>query len=589
MTAWEVTHEQWEDWASAIVVRTELDGELDAVDAQVRLRLKTHMFPTGDDETLVREAPDGLEPVMEEMETVVRAAPTAPDAVIDEQRTVVRRAPTDDGLSVALDSPDGSELSVELQTPPLELDDDEGDGEDDMFIPTLTRSTLVPTQVPAHAAPFEPDPVEADLVEEVAAEMIDDDVVEAPAPVPMRGDGASAGVIGPPPPSAVDEEGAATGVIGVPPDPDPGSSQTSGVIQAVVEPRSGDTLIGGEAPDPVVPKRSKIVVDPSASGVFAQVEEPEELDESDFVEEEPEVIEPEPEPEPAPPPMAPPVQVAPAVAPPAPPPAAVEPPPARTGATLPPPPAESVWLEAAFGEHSFALLSHNRPHQVAREVDFIVASVRLPGGARVLDIGCGDGSHTLAFAARGMSVMGLDASPHQLGRARATAQQLGAAITYVQGDMRELPVPPSDKFDLVTCVGSTLGFFDDATNEGCVVDMAARVAPGGHLVLHVFNRDRMVGRLPARSWWQGQGCLVLDEARFDSRTSRMHVHRTMVFEDGRQFDVNIEQRAYGAFELEKMVAAAGLTVVEVSGSVHTRGTIYGAMSPDIWLVARAPG
>jgi SAM-dependent methyltransferase len=590
MTAWKVTHEQWEAWADQLVIRTELDGELDAVDGQLLGRLHMHRFPTGDDETLVRGAPEGL---LDEAETVIRAAPTAPEelsAAMSGSATVVREAPVAGELSVQLHGAESSELSVELVTPVDDSDDEppepsrgesEG-GSDEMFIPVLTRSATVvaPAPEPAEPPPLPP----PDL---------------APAETPPQSL-SSADLPPPPPPGHYDadddvapeqvmapaEAQRASGEL-VAPD-DPGSSQTSGMIQAGDASVSGSTLTAGEIPDPVV-RRSKIVVDPSASGVFETIEDAEELDESDLVEEaelvEAHEVEELPIVPPTAPPTAPPIAPEPPAAPPPMPPPVADAP-ARTGATLPPPPAGSAWVDAAFGEHSFALHAPMRPQQAAREVDFIVRSTGVPAGARAIDVGCGDGAHALALARHGINVTAFDASQAQVARARATADQLGAAVTVLQGDMREPPV--SDPADLVMCVGSTLGLFDDETNSECVRQLGKLVRPGGHLVIQVFNRDRMVGRLPARSWWQGQGCLVLDEAKFDSLACRLQIHRTIVFEDGRQYDVRAEQRAYGAFELVTMCQQAGLVLVEASGSIHTPGTIYGAMSPDIWVVARKP-
>ena len=110
--------------------------------------------------------------------------------------------------------------------------------------------------------------------------------------------------------------------------------------------------------------------------------------------------------------------------------------------------------------------------------------------------------------------------------------------------------------------------------------------PGGKLVLHVFNRDYLVAVLPCRSWWQGRGCLVLDVADMNYFTNRIRIHRTVVFEDGRQFEHHMYIRAFSLHELGKMLAAMGMRVIEASGSRETRGKFYGATSPEIWLVAQ---
>ena len=147
--------------------------------------------------------------------------------------------------------------------------------------------------------------------------------------------------------------------------------------------------------------------------------------------------------------------------------------------------------------------------------------------------------------------------------------------------MRDLPVQGS--FSAILCIGSTFGYYDDEENRAVLRRLASLLAPGGRLLLQVFNRDHMISRLPARSWWQGRGCLVLDEAQMNYFNNRLAVHRTAVFEDGRQFEHNIQIRTYNAHELGRMCVDAGLRVVQISGSRLTPGRFYGASSADIWL------
>lgn len=61
----------------------------------------------------------------------------------------------------------------------------------------------------------------------------------------------------------------------------------------------------------------------------------------------------------------------------------------------------------------------------------------LRGAGPVCDLGCGPGHVGRYLADRGVEVLGVDLSPGMLEQAR----MLNPGITYLQGDMRELPVP----------------------------------------------------------------------------------------------------------------------------------------------------
>jgi SAM-dependent methyltransferase len=102
------------------------------------------------------------------------------------------------------------------------------------------------------------------------------------------------------------------------------------------------------------------------------------------------------------------------------------------------------------------------------------AAVRLlgPGPGRLLDVGCGTGAHTAAFAELGWTVVGTDVSEAMLGYARRRG------VDVVRADAAALPFPDAS-FDAVVSVWT----HTDVDDFAALVSEAARVlAPGGPLV-----------------------------------------------------------------------------------------------------------
>jgi SAM-dependent methyltransferase len=301
---------------------------------------------------------------------------------------------------------------------------------------------------------------------------------------------------------------------------------------------------------------------------------------------------PEPPRAPEPPPRAPePPPRAPEPPPRAPPRAAPAPPP-RAAPPRPPERAERKseprrrgWYDDVFGEHYPYIMPRDADVSAEADVEFMVQSAKLRPDDAILDVGCGDGRHLFAFAKAGFGELtGLDSSLAQLILASRRNESSDAGLTFLHGDMRELPTDRS--YDAVLCLGTTFGYFEDEPNRLCLQDMAERLSPGGRLVLQVMNRDHMMSIVPCRSWWQGRGCLVLDVAEMNFFSNRLRVHRTIVFEDGRQFEHNIFVRAYNVNEIGKLVTGLGLKILDVSGSRDTPGRFFGAASPDIWISAQ---
>ena len=95
--------------------------------------------------------------------------------------------------------------------------------------------------------------------------------------------------------------------------------------------------------------------------------------------------------------------------------------------------------------------------------DLLVAAVCASSGGRVLDVGCGTGSTTLA-AARRLGVnghcTGIDISQPMIAAARARAEREGAPASFIQADAQIHALEPAS-FDVII---SRLGvmFFDDS-------------------------------------------------------------------------------------------------------------------------------
>jgi SAM-dependent methyltransferase len=246
-------------------------------------------------------------------------------------------------------------------------------------------------------------------------------------------------------------------------------------------------------------------------------------------------------------------------------------------------PKGKAWFADLFDEDYLRTLPFLTPQATQHEAEFVIDAMGLSAGAQVLDVGCGYGRHAMELAARGFHVVGLDLSTPLLVRGGEEAHRRGLQINFVRGDMRELDFEA--QFDGAYCLFSTFGYFDDETNKKTIANIARALKPGGRLMIEILNRDYVIADLPTRVWWEGEGCVVLEEVELNYFSSRIQVNRSVVFDDGRQLEQEISVRAYSLHEVGKLMHAAGFRVLEVSGGYHTRGRFFGNQSRHIIVLA----
>lgn len=233
-------------------------------------------------------------------------------------------------------------------------------------------------------------------------------------------------------------------------------------------------------------------------------------------------------------------------------------------------PNEAVpWYVTAYGENYYqAYKEQHSPEETRAEVDGMVQLLELPTGARVLDLSCGFGRHSVELARRGFQVTGLDLSPQLLGHAREAASSAGVDVTWIEADMRDIPVPP-EPYHAVVSLFSAFGLLGTDAEEMKVARAIARVlAPGGKALIETVNRELMLRRWAAKRWReQPDGAIVCDVLRFNATTGILQSEEVTVLPDGRRDRVTEHLRLWSFTELALLLRVSGFDDIKAFGSM----------------------
>ena len=245
------------------------------------------------------------------------------------------------------------------------------------------------------------------------------------------------------------------------------------------------------------------------------------------------------------------------------------------------------WWEELFNDDYLRTVAPLDAAQIAAETDWIEHALGVEGGAAVLDVACGVGRHSIELAKRGYDVTGVDLSPTMVQRAQSHCLGAPRQPSFAVSDM--LALDYEESFDAAFCVGSSFGFFDDQRNADVATRIHRALKDNGTFLLQVINRDHAIQSQPAMAWFEGDGCVCMEESSVNYITSRLNVKRTVIFDDGRQREIEFSVRLYSLHELGQLLHQSGFRILEVSGHVRTPGAFFGPSSRELIILAQKRG
>lgn len=132
---------------------------------------------------------------------------------------------------------------------------------------------------------------------------------------------------------------------------------------------------------------------------------------------------------------------------------------------------------------------------VAKQCDFIEDALsrrNIISGARILDAGCGVGSHAIELARRGYAVNGVDLSPQFVTEAQRRLGETALPVSFSVGDILDLSA--AIPYDAILCRGVLNDLLDEPNRRGAFLSFARALRSGGVLILDVREWDATLRR-----------------------------------------------------------------------------------------------
>lgn len=150
------------------------------------------------------------------------------------------------------------------------------------------------------------------------------------------------------------------------------------------------------------------------------------------------------------------------------------------------------WFEEWFDSKYYHILYKNRDEKEAQSfIDFLLEEIELDSDAKVLDLACGKGRHSLYFSNLGYQVTGVDLSANSIAAAKKYEKD---NLHFDVKDMRE-PFE-EDHFDLVANLFTSFGYFDNLKDNIKVLNsIETMMSEDGHFVIDFMNVEKALRNL----------------------------------------------------------------------------------------------
>lgn len=219
---------------------------------------------------------------------------------------------------------------------------------------------------------------------------------------------------------------------------------------------------------------------------------------------------------------------------------------------------QKPWFSAWFDSPFYPILYKDRNDEDAQLfMDNLTHYLNLPEKAKILDLACGRGRHSIYLNQLGFDVTGADLSENSISEAKNAEND---SLKFKIHDMR---LPLEEKYDAIFNLFTSFGYFEnEEDNLKTLIAVKESLSEYGFAVLDYLNTEHVLENLVAEE------TKVVDNITFHLKRylDGKHIMKDISFEfEGQAYFFQEKVRAFRLADFEQMMEEAGIYLLDIFG------------------------
>lgn len=216
------------------------------------------------------------------------------------------------------------------------------------------------------------------------------------------------------------------------------------------------------------------------------------------------------------------------------------------------------WFTSWFDTPYYHILYKDRNYREAQIfMDNLTHYLNLPEKAKVLDLACGKGRHSIYLNQLGFNVLGADLSENSIAEATKNSNE---HLHFKVHDMRE---PFEEKFDAIFNLFTSFGYFEnDDDNLTTLKAIRESLSEYGFAVIDFMNVNQVIETLVPEEVKTVDGI----DFHIKRYVEDGHIFKEIDFEDqGRKFHFTEKVKALTLKDFQDLMDEAGIFLLDIFG------------------------